>query len=149
MGDFKFTTTSGSGKNRRRTTHYFSYLLVQLQHHVPELIIRRENFFDKIGAFFGFDDIDFESAEFSKKFSVKSSDKRFAWDLIDPRMMQWLMDNASPAIELEDDWMCMADGRCWAPEDYLGKMALAGGFLEQWPEHTVRGLSEGRYGKDA
>ena len=146
-GDFRYTVTSHNGKHTTRTTYHFSYLLVQLEHVVPELIIRRENFFDKIKAFLGFDDIDFESAEFSKRFSVKSTDKRFAWDLIDPRMIEWLLDTECPAIELEGAWMCLAQQSCWAPEDYAEKIALAGAFMDHWPEHTVRGIAEGRYGK--
>lgn len=147
-GDFKYTVTSSSGKQTRRTTYRFSYLLVQLGHSVPELIIRREHFFDKIKAFLGFDDIDFESVEFSKRFSVKSTDKRFAWDLIDPRMIEWLLDTECPAIELEGDWMCIADKTRWAPEEYKRKVALAGAFMDHWPEHTVRGIAEGRYRKE-
>lgn len=147
-GDFKYTVTSSNGKDTTRTTFHFSYVLVQLAQRVPELIIRRENFFDKIKAFLGFDDIDFESAEFSKRFSVKSTDKRFAWDLIDPRMMEWLLDTACPAIELEGDWLCMADNSQWAPDEYKRKVALASAFMDHWPEHTVRGIAEGRYRKE-
>ena len=147
-GDFKYTVTSSNGKQTTRTTYHLSYLLVQLEHAVPELIIRRENFFDKIKAFLGFDDIDFESAEFSKRFAVKSTDKRFAWDLIDPRMIEWLLDTDCPAIELDGDWMCMVDRSRWKPEDYRGKIVLADAFMNHWPEHTVRGIAEGRYGRD-
>ena len=58
---------------------------------LPDLFIRREGIFDSVKRAFGFDDIDFESAEFSKRFFVKSSDKRFAYDVIHPKMMEFLL----------------------------------------------------------
>ena len=58
---------------------------------VPDLLIRPEGFFDKVAGAFGFDDIDFESEEFSRAFFVKSSDKRFAYDVLHPRMLELLM----------------------------------------------------------
>jgi hypothetical protein len=61
-GDFRFTT--GSGKNRR--VHRFSYVLLNVPFRsTPDLHIRRENVFDKVAGAIGFDDIDFESEEFS------------------------------------------------------------------------------------
>jgi hypothetical protein len=146
LGDFKYTVETGSGKNRRRVTRRFSYVLVSLPHAgVPELLLRSENFFDRIGNFFGFDDIDFESSEFSRRFHVSSSHKRFAWDLIDPRMMDFLMAETSPVIDLEEGWMCLADAGIWSPETFAERLDFAGRFLDHWPDHVVRGLDDGRY----
>jgi hypothetical protein len=146
LGDFKFTIESGSGKNRRRVTKRFSYVLVSMPHpDVPELLLRAENFFDRIGNFFGFDDIDFESSEFSRRFHVSSSHKRFAWDLIDPRMMEFLMFENSPVVDMEEGWMCLADASVWSAETFSERLDFAGRFLDHWPDHVVRGLNEGRY----
>ena len=146
MGDFRYTVETGSGKNRRRVTVRFSYLMVALPHEgVPELLLRREHLFDKVTDFFGFDDIDFESVEFSKKFHVSSSHKRFAWDLFDPRMMEFLLAEESPVIDMEEGWMCVANKKVWPPEDFRSRLDFVGRFLDHWPDHVVRGLSEGRY----
>ena len=127
MGDFRYTVESGSGKNRRRVTRRFSYVLVGVPHEdVPDLLVRREHFFDKVTDFFGFDDIDFESVEFSRRFRVSSSNKRFAWDLLDPRMMDFLMSEDSPVVDMEGGWMCLADARVWSTETFSERLDFAG-----------------------
>ena len=146
MGDFRYVVESGSGKNRRRVTHHLSYLLVGVPFEpVPSLLVRREHFFDKVTDFLGFDDIDFESVEFSRRFHVGSSDKRFAWDLIDPRMMEFLMAEETPAIDMKDGWICMAGKSTWAADELSDRLSFVGRFIEHWPEHVVRGVREGRY----
>ena len=92
MGDFTYKVTQSTGKSTTTHTYHFSYAILHLPYvGVPDLLIRREGFFDKIAAAIGFDDIDFESAEFSRKFLVKSPDKRFAYDIIHQRMMEFLL----------------------------------------------------------
>ncbi len=96
--DYRYTT--GSGKNK--STHSRNVMLVEMpEQRFPELFIRREGFFDKVAAAVGFDDIDFESHEFSRKFYVKSRDKRFAYDVVDARMMEFLLGVGDLNIELE------------------------------------------------
>jgi len=146
MGDFRYTVESGSGKNRRRVTRQFSYVLVGVPHEdVPALLVRREHFFDKVTDFFGFDDIDFESVEFSRRFHVSSSNKRFAWDLVDPRMMEFLMAEEAPVIDMEDGWICVADKKKWPADRFQKQFEFVERFLDHWPDHVVRGLTEGQY----
>ena len=64
-----------SGKSTQTHTYRFSYLIAHVPFAgVPALLNRREGMFDKIAGAFGFDDIDYESAEFSRRFQVKSAD---------------------------------------------------------------------------
>src|SRR5262249_23317945 len=84
MGDFTYKTTSTDGKRRYEQTHRFSYLVVRVPFPViPNLTIRREGILDKLKGALGFDDIDFESEEFSRRFWVTSTDKKFAYDVIE------------------------------------------------------------------
>ncbi|MEO1535184.1 MAG: hypothetical protein AAFS11_06450 [Planctomycetota bacterium] len=144
MGDFIYKVTSGSGKNRRTTTYRFSYAIVHLPlAGVPDLLIRPEHVFDKLGSMLGFDDIDFESAEFSRKFLVKSPDKRFAYDVVTPAMMEFLLETRghAPAIDLEHGMLCLAQGgKRWTPEQFRSTIAFADRFLSLWPEHVVADL---------
>ena len=76
MGDFNYKVTRSTGKGSNTTTYRLSYLILHLPFALtPDLLIRREGVFDKIAGAIGFDDIDFESAEFSRRFYVKSSDR--------------------------------------------------------------------------
>ena len=95
MLDFKYTT--GHGKNR--SNHRVGVAVLHCDFPTIPLLIRRENPFDKVGEFLGLDDIDFESAEFSRKFFVKSSDKKWAFDIIHTRTMEYLLSAPSFTIE--------------------------------------------------
>ena len=142
MGDFKYKVTHHSGKSTSTTTYNFSYVIVHLPFaQVPDLLIRPENFFDKIAGTFGFDDIDFESVEFSRRFLVKSKDKRFAYDLIHPRMMEFLLAYKPPCIDLENGRCCLADGsRRWTPEQFKSFIQFMAQFIDLWPDHLTRQL---------
>ncbi len=93
--DYRYTT--GSGKNKQ--THYYTGLIVNSTFAFQPLVIRPEHFLDKIAAAIGFDDIDFESSEFSTKFHISSSNKKFAYDIIHPRMMEFLLNTTNLNIE--------------------------------------------------
>lgn len=61
-----------------------------------------EGFFSKIAQAIGFDDIDFESHEFSRQFCVRSSDKKFAYDFCNARMIEYLLAHPRLTIEVEN-----------------------------------------------
>jgi hypothetical protein len=143
MGDFTYKVTSSNGKTTTTTTYRFSYLILHLPlPNVPDLLIRPEHLFDKLGSALGFDDIDFESAEFSRKFFVKSADKRFAYDVVTPAMMEFLLARRDAgAIDIERGMLALSDGtRRWTPEQFRERLAFADGFLGLWPEHVTRDL---------
>jgi len=141
MGDFRYKQDSGSGKNRRTSTYRFSYLIVHLPFRTPALLIRPEGIFDKLKGAFGFDDIDFESEDFSRKFYVKSDDKRFAYDVCHARMMEYLLANRPPMIDIENGRICSSDGsRSWTPERFERAIEDLDRFLALWPEHVTRDL---------
>jgi len=105
--DYHYETHSTDSKGRRQTHHhYFSFFILYLPAQFPELTIRREGLFSKIAQFVGYDDIDFESAEFSGKFCVRSRDKKFAYDICHPRLMEYLL--ANDDLSLEVDANCLA-----------------------------------------
>ena len=142
-GDFRYKVTSGTGKNRRTTTYRFSYLIAHPPWQTPALLIRPEGVFDKIKGVFGFDDIDFESAEFSRKFYVKSSDKRFAYDVLHPRMMEFLLAERPPMIDIEDGALCLSAGsRRWDPARFRREIQFLQQFCEHWPRHLIKDLND-------
>lgn len=96
-------------KHGRHTTHYrFSFFILTLTAAFPDLTIRRENFFTKVAEVFGYQDIKFESAEFSRAFCVRSPDKKFAYDVCNAKMMEYLLANRDLSIEIENDVIALA-----------------------------------------
>ena len=139
-GDFRYTV--GTGKDQR--TYKFSYLVgTNPIGNCPETIVRKEGVFDQLKGVLGFDDIDFESDEFSRRYHVSSDEKRFAYDLIDQRMMEYLMTTSPPAFELDGHLICVSDGKArWRAEEFQRWFDWLGGFLETWPDHVVRSLGD-------
>jgi len=141
MGDFRYKVTSGSGKNRSTTTYNFSYLIVHPPWQTPPLLIRPEGVWDKLKGAFGFDDIDFESDEFSRKFYVQSSDRKFAYDVLHPRMMELLLAIRPPMIDIEGGALCLSGGhRRWEPDQFEGAIDTVRQFCEHWPRHLIKEL---------
>ncbi|MBN2211222.1 MAG: hypothetical protein JW709_07485 [Sedimentisphaerales bacterium] len=102
--DYHYETHSTDSKGRRQTHHHnFSFFILNLPISCPELLISREGLFSKIAQAFGYDDIDFESHEFSRRFCVRSRDKKFAYDVCHARMMEYLLANPDLSIEIEQN----------------------------------------------
>jgi hypothetical protein len=139
MGDYCYTIKTGKSS----TTYRFSYLILKLPYEsVPQLSIRRENMLDRIAGAVGFDDIDFESAEFSRKFYVKSSDKKFAYDVIHPRTMEFLLSSGCPVLQLENGKCCIYDGTStkWDVSDFRKRLWWMSEFLKLWPDYLTEQL---------
>lgn len=142
MGDYRYTIQHGKSS----TTHNFSYLILSLPYQrVPTLSIRREGVLDRIAGVVGFDDIDFESAEFSKRFYVKSSDKKFAYDVIHPRTMEFLLSSGCPVLQIENDRCCIYDstGTKWDVSDFRKRLWWMSEFLKLWPDYLTEQLDRG------
>lgn len=150
MGDFVYKVTRHNGKSTSTTTYRTSYLLLR-----PPLVwrgelrIRPEHLFDKIAGVVGFDDIDFESAEFSREFHVKCDDKRFAYDVITPQMMEFMLRSSPQLVEYDQGWCLLSQGtRRWQPAEFETNLAWLGRFFEQWPEHVMKDLTGAEQGSE-
>ena len=103
---FDYHYRTGSGKNTHH--HYFSAFILHLTASFPELVIGPEGFFSKIAQAVGYDDIDFESHEFSRKFCVRCPNKKFAYDVCNARMIEYLLANSDLTIEIEDNVLAIS-----------------------------------------
>ena len=110
--DYRYEIESTDSKGNSTTNyHYLSCLIVILPGNFPELLIYREDWRSKIAQAFGYDDIDFESAEFSRAFCVRSKDKKFAFDVCNPQMMEYLLDHRDLNLEIEHNAIGLVLGK--------------------------------------
>lgn len=101
--DYHYETYSTDTKGRRTTNHhYFSFFILMLPRPLPELTIGPEGFLSKFAQSLGYDDIDFESHEFSRQFCVRSQDKKFAYDFCNSSMIEYLLANRDISLEVEN-----------------------------------------------
>jgi len=106
---FDYHYKTGSGKNTHH--HYLSFFILRLPISVAELTIGPEGFFSKIAQAVGYDDIDFESHEFSRKFCVRSRDKKFAYDVCNAQMIEYLLAHPDLTIEMDRDTLAISFAR--------------------------------------
>ncbi len=137
--DYQYTT--GHGKNRR--VHNMSMIMIKSDYPLIPLFIRPEHIFDKVGEFVGLDDIDFESAEFSRTFYVKSSDKRWAYDVIHARMMEFLLAQPRFHIQMDLEHLVVYRTRRFGVDDFDAAIKLADGMYRRIPGFVVQQMTGG------
>ncbi|MCK9997461.1 MAG: hypothetical protein KAH56_14395, partial [Candidatus Krumholzibacteria bacterium] len=140
--DYRYTV--GHGKNR--STHNRGVVLLACDFPTVPLFIRRENPLDRVGEFFGADDIDFESAEFSRKFFVKSADRKWAYDVVHTRTMEYLMKSPSCfTIEFGFGEIAIYQNGWCGTDNYEKALEMAWDLHELIPDYVVRQMKgEGR-----
>lgn len=138
--DYVYVT--GHGKNR--ATHRRGVVILACGFPTVPLTIRRENPLDRVGEFLGAGDIDFESAEFNRQFFVKSPDRKWAFDIIHPRAMEYLMQAPHYAIEFGFGEIAVHRRGYNSPARHEEALALAQGFYRLIPEYVIRQMKGGQ-----
>lgn len=137
--DYHYETQSTDSKGRRTThDHHFSAVILDSTVPLKPLFMRPEGFFDKVTEFFGYDDIDFESAEFSRKFYVKSPDKRWAYDVIHQRTMEFLLEMPRFTIKFDRQQVIAYRSSRFKPGDFTAAVEVIAGILDRLPEYVVQ-----------
>ena len=116
--DYHYETQTHDKNGTHTEHHWFSFFILILPAFFSDLTIRRENFFTKVAEVFGSQDIKFESAEFSKTFCVRSPDKKFAYDVCNAQMMEYLLANRDLSIEFENEVIALVCSSRLAVEQF-------------------------------
>lgn len=116
--DYHYEVPDLDFKSISRRHHYFSFFILLLPAALPAIQIAPENWRSKVAQAFGYPDIDFESAEFSKAFCVRSKDKRFAYAVCNAQMMEFLLANRRLAIEIDGPALALAFDRRLSPAQF-------------------------------
>jgi hypothetical protein len=109
--DYHFSTPGG-GKSGGYD-YYWSAFVVEMKTNFPDMIISHESRESRLAEALGGSHIAFESAEFTRAFRVRSSDKKFAYDVCHPKMMEYLLANQDLTVEISgaglavlfEDWL--------------------------------------------
>jgi hypothetical protein len=139
--DYHYQTYSTDSKGHRTTHHhYFSAEILPLGFYSKSLFIRRENILDKLGEVVGLDDIDFESHEFSKRFFVKAADRKFAYAVIHPKMMEFLMNSPVFCIQMTANSVIFYKDSIFPVAQIKQALDTGCRFVELIPEYLVKEL---------
>jgi hypothetical protein len=138
---FDYEYTIGSGKSER--THELSAVILQSEVPLKPLLIRSETFLDHLGDLFGAEPIKFESAEFNHAFHVVSPDRKWAYDVLHQRAMQFLL--SMPRFEIQFDGNAVLVHRMteFTTRDFESAAQIAQGLLDELPEYVKQAAQSG------
>ena len=136
-------TVGGEYRGRRggrssQKTHRHRVVAVPMAIAAPGLSITAERWKHKVIDTLGAEDIDFESAEFSRRFWVQCPDRRFAYDIFHPEMIEFFLAGGSAwSWTWNGTWLvAWSEGRVEIP-DVLGMVEMAAGFSLRLPRHRM------------
>ena len=138
--DYRYKT--GSGKNE--STHSCQVLVMGLPIVAAGLRMRTETVFDRVASWVGWDDIDFESDEFSRRYHVKCEDRRFAYDIFHARLIDYLLAcGRAPNLEMKGTLMVLFDSQ-GDVENVRRLIAIGREIVASIPEYVlkVRGIGQ-------
>ncbi len=132
---FDYHYATGSGKNRH--DHRFSAIILASEVRLKPLYIRAETAFDKLTGLLGFDDIDFESASFSRAFHVSSPDRRWAYAVLHQRAIEFLLEQPRFSLQFAEHEIIVWRNRRFGPETFEDAIGVGEGLLDRLPEYVV------------
>jgi hypothetical protein len=132
--DYWYYEESTDSQGHRSKTYYrFNCVMCPVEAACPELSIDHESLFSRIADHLSFHDIEFESEEFNKKYQIKGSDKKFANDFIDQRMIQYLLQHGEGfSFEIVGDRILCSHKRV-QPTELVPLLGTLKGFHDQIP----------------
>ena len=139
---FDYHYETGSGDDT--TSHHFTAMLLEPGHLLRPLLVREEGFFDKLKAGFGAGDINFESAEFSKRFYVTSPDKKWAYDVLHTRTIEFLMKAERARLgftfQCDNHALCVVSKRVLEVSEFEYARHYGKTILDGIPEYAKQSL---------
>ena len=140
--DYHYETHPANGKGLRRTYHHhFSAVVVDAGIPLKPLCIRPGRLLDKVTEFVGFEEIGFESAEFSREFSVRSPDSRWAYDVLHQKTLELMLEHPKFRIDFQGTQVAAYSGyREFSPKEFASALKVVTGILDNLPESVVREL---------
>lgn len=130
---FQYEHTTGSGKSQQHHVHTVCALRSPLS--CPGLTLRRERLHHKLFDALGGEDIDVESDAFSRRFWVRGPDRRFAYDVLHPRMMEYLMPLDRYLWQWRGEDLVLVQGGAVEPRHVEAMLGAGAGMVALLPRH--------------
>ncbi len=134
-GDFHYSDKSWHLGTSPTGQNVFSYILLRTPFEsIDGLLIKQEDFSTRFSAY----DIAFESIDFNDKYFISCSSKRFAYDLIDQQMIEFLMRSEPSRVEIRNGFcLIFSEKDKWRLQDFKRSVAWMREFCSRWPRYLV------------
>jgi hypothetical protein len=130
--DYRYVT--GAGKSRHE--HRYGIVAFRVPLNFVKLNMRPEGFMDALGGVFGVKDIQLESDEFNQEFHVSSGNDRFAFDILHPNMMEYLLSIDRLNWQLMGPYIVLICSGCWPIGRLDSLIATGERFLQLIPDYV-------------
>jgi hypothetical protein len=133
--DYWYYEESTDSNGHRSTTYYrFDCALTPIETACGALTISHENLLTRLADHLAMHDLQFELEEFNREFTVHGSDRKFANDFLDQRMMRWLLANGDGySFEvIGDRLLCFC--KQTDPQRFPALLDTLAGFRSQVPQ---------------
>ena len=134
--EYRYRVTDAAGPNGARSdrTYHFAVYWVRLPKVLGELVVGREGLGSRIARAVGVRDIELESERFNRRFTVTAPDRRFAYDILHPRMMEWLLVGQAPGFRLHGADLVLVEPGGLRPDNVLSRLDYLGGVADRIPD---------------
>jgi len=129
---FDFMYCEQNGKTQ--TDYRFDCAIVPIDADGPRLVIEHENLLTSLAGALSFHDQQFESEAFNEEYRVLCDVPKFANDVLDARMMQWLLANGSGYIFEAVGNRALVAGPRIEPTELIGLLGVSRGFAQHVPK---------------
>lgn len=131
------TTETSTGANGQTTSHEeshdYSIVAVTTQAVLPHLQVTPEGMFGRwVGRLTG-SDIELESEQFNRAFTVRCEDRKFATDFLHPRMMEYLLTLPRMGWDLRNGTLMFASPGQHSIPQVDGMLVAIDGILDRVP----------------
>ncbi len=139
--DYRYSTHSTDSQGHSRTTvHPFSVLALNVGVRFPSLAVAPEGFVSRMVGRITNRDIELESEDFNRAFTVTADDRKFASDVLHPQMMEYLLTMPDLGWELEGDSLVAVRAGSHTIQEVDAKLAAVDGIVDRVPEFVWRAV---------
>jgi hypothetical protein len=138
--DYLYKTTQSTGKTTTTVPHPTGVVAVRIPMALPALTLSPESVFHKLGSLLGLKEITLESEEFNRMYFIRCEDRKRAYDLLHPSMIEYLMSKPRRAWQLGGRFLVMTRSGYYEPDEIEELFEELQGFIDRIPAYVREDL---------
>ena len=129
------TRTDGEGRtSTHEVSHTYGVCALDTGVAFPGLSVTPEGFFGRMVGRLSGRDIELESEDFNRAFTVHCEDRKFASDVLHPRLMETLLRTPEAAFRFNGTWLLTATSGQQDISEIEPRLGMLDGVLDQIPD---------------
>ena len=131
---------------KRDRHHYFSAVILDTEIPLKPLLILADRKSWQLAREFGFQEMQFDSAEFSSDFIVRTADKEWAQEVLNSDVIQFLLNSPRFSIQFNERRVIVFHNELMEHKDYKSAVGVITGILERLPSSPRKTTENGIIG---